>query len=217
MRSAIASTFMTLLVGGLLALATGYLDAQLLPIETATAAGTVLVRWGAAAAGIGLIGWIVAMRGDRRARVRSGIIAAGVWPFLAFGIFIGWRIGVSAEQAALCEAGAVQQCFDLGKRKQRRAKPEEAAAWYTIGCTAEHAPSCLGLAAVNDAEAPGALRAACALGSGAGCDRLARLLRRGDTEAQAPDEAERAEARACTLGIEAACANASARPAQTPE
>jgi len=219
MRSAIASSFVTLFVAGLIAFGIGHLDRVLAPIETATYAGIALLRLGVGAMVVGGVGWAAAAARDRTARVRSAIIAAGVWPFLAFALFIGWRIGVASEQAALCETGAVQQCFDLGKRKQRRAKPDEAADWYTRGCDADHAPSCLGLAAVtdDDEQAAAALRDACALDSGAGCDRLARLLRRGAVRERTPDEANLAEQRACRLGIEAACASGSARPVQTPE
>jgi TPR repeat protein len=219
MRSAIASSFITLFVAGLIAFGIGHLDSALAPIEAATRSGVLLLRVGAAAMAIGLIGWVASAARDRTARVRSAIIAAGVWPFLAFALFIGWRIGVAAEQAALCEAGAVQQCFDLGKRKQRRAKPDEAAVWYTRGCDADHAPSCLGLAAVtdDDEQAAAALRDACALDSGPGCDRLARLLRRGAVRERTDDEANLAEQRACGLGIEAACTSGSTRPVQTPE
>lgn len=205
-RSLFASLAATVGTAGLFALSIGGLDIAIAPLDGPSATGQALLRGGAIAAALGITAWLAGAATSRRARGRSAIVAVGIWPFLTFGLFIGWRIGVAGEQAELCEAGEVQACYDLGRRKQRRGKPDEARHWFALGCDGGVGSACLGLAAVTPAaeERGAALRAGCAIDSGEACDRLGRMLRAGDLDGPA-DEADRVTRRACELGVASAC------------
>ncbi len=206
-RRSLAASFTGLLcTGGWIACAIGGLDAAVQPVEGPSEAGQAFLVRGAMVGMLGTILWAWLAWPSAGARKRSAIVAVGVWPFLTFGLFISWRIGVAAEQAVRCESGEIIACYDLGRRKQRRSKPEEARHWFALGCDGGSAPACIGLAAVTPdaAERSEALRSGCALESGPACDRLGRMLRSGEIEGS-PDEAARVTARACELGVASAC------------
>lgn len=193
---------------GLMALGFAWLDRATLPMQGPSDTGDALRARGWPAFALGAIGATLALSRVRRAAKRAVVIASGAWPFLAFFVFLQWRIGLSTEQLAACEAGEAWACDTLAGRKAKRGDDALAQDLYARGCALGDGHACLGLAALvgpADPRGAGALRAACALDEGTACDRLSRALRRGDTAALHPDEAREVRSRACALGVASAC------------
>ena len=192
----------------MMALGFGLIDAQAQPMSGPSQTGQRLLRLGAPAAALGGIvaGLAYAkMRGGAR---RAVIVISGAWPFVAFFVFLQWRIGLSGEQLSACDGGDAEACDVLAARKAKRGDEALARELYARGCELGNGHACLGFASIastSEPEGAQALRDACALGEGTGCDRLSRALRRGDVPAAYPGERNQVAAQACALGVASAC------------
>ena len=139
---------------------------------------------------------------------KLAFLAIGIWPFATFGLFIGWRMAVSAEQLSACELGYAEVCTQLAVRKERRGKTEEATPLFVRACELGDADGCLRLAARSEAAGDVAevnrwYREACRGDLPLACVRLARRLRDSD-----PAEAIALLEGACAMDDPSACEEA---------
>lgn len=146
---------------------------------------------------------------------KLAFLAIGIWPFATFGLFIGWRIAVSAEQLNACEHGYAEVCTELATRKERRGHVGEATALFEEACSLGDANGCLRLAVrseeAGDEESVSRwYREACRGEEALACVRLARRLKDSD-----PSEALSLLQRACALDDASACDEADALAAES--
>lgn len=164
--------------------------------------GRLLVRGGIGAVVFTLAALLAAppVRGER---VRLAVVAFGVWPFATFGMFLAWRIGISAEQLAACEAGDAESCRILAERKDKRGKPDEAIPLFQAGCELGDGRACttLALRATDPSEAGRYFAAGCEAGIALACTRRAEQVTEPAEHAALLD-------RACALGDASACERA---------
>ncbi|MFT4702460.1 MAG: hypothetical protein ACI81R_000144 [Bradymonadia bacterium] len=196
----------TILAGALFFAAFAWLDGASGRDDRATDVGGTLWQLSGICL-LGGAGLLFAFRRALAARKRGVLaVAAGVWPFVAFAIFIFWRATLSGEQLAWCESGDAIACDTLAQRKAKRDEPELAIELYTRGCELGHGHSCLGLSSMTEGPARAdALRAACAAANGTACNQLARGLRRGRIEARPGEDDAEISAKACELGVASSC------------
>lgn len=204
-RRAVAVLAISLATCGAVAAGIGLLDAGL----GATVGGRAYLNRGIAVAIVGaIIAGVVNPRGPGEVR-RLGIVAFGVWPFAAFALFIAWRIGVSEEQAAHCEAGDASECFTLARRRDKRGRVEEGRVLFDRGCALGHAASCatLGFRAptgdMTEHDVDDYLDSACDGGVALACARLASRVAEFD-----PTRAGILRAAACEAGDASSCSEA---------
>lgn len=187
--------------------AIGWLDVQTAGTQT----GHQMVAVGGTAAALFMVLTVVFRPGHRADEWKKLIfLAIGIWPFATFGLFIGWRIAVSAEQLADCEAGYAEVCTALAVRKERRGKTDEAGPLFVRACEMQDAEGCLRLAVRSvgtepDAQVNDWFAEACTGDLAIACVRLARRLRD-----EHPSDALGYLDRACELGDASACTEAEA-------
>lgn len=190
-----------------IACAIGWLDIQTAGTQT----GHQLVAIGGTVAAAFLCLTVVLRPGHRADEWKKLIfLAIGIWPFATFGLFISWRIGVSAEQLAACEAGYAHVCTTLAVRKDRRGKTDEAGPLFEMACEMRDAEGCLRLAVrsegiLDDEQVDSWFAEACEGDLAIACVRLARRLK--DNR---PSEALLYLERACEMDDASACAEAQA-------
>ena len=148
------------------------------------------------------------VRGDEWKKL--AFLAIGIWPFATFGLFIGWRMAVSAGQFEACEDGYAEVCTQLAIRKERRGKVDEATPLFERACELGDADGCLRLAARSEGagepeEVDRWYRDACRGDLAIACVRLARRIRD-----ERPAEALALLERACDLEDHSACEEADA-------
>ncbi len=172
-----------------------------------TATGRALIVWGGAiGTALCVAAWFV--RPGRPKEIQKlGAVALGLWPFVTFGGFILWQIGLSGEQRAACDDGQADACYTLASKKARRGEPLVAAPLFARGCDLGHGEACLALAMAREhGEADGdpveAFSRACEARVPRACGYLGAALDARDRS----DEATRAWSDACALGDANACA-----------
>ena len=198
-RELAAGLFTTALVGAAFALVFGVVDSATVD----SAAGDLYVRNGAIGVVVSLLGLVVSRPRERGSWTRILVVGTGVWSFLAFGVFISWRIALSAEQLEHCESGDYVACFELGERKRKRGDMETAAQLFRMGCEGEEGRACLALASAVDGDEALSLQIdACTYDVALGCLRAGTTLKRAG-------ELERARelfVAACEGGEHSGCA-----------
>jgi hypothetical protein len=137
------------------------------------------------------------------------ILAGGVFPFAAFGLFLTWRIGLSIEQANDCEDGVAAACRTLGERRFERNKMEDAHRYLERGCELGDAESCLRFGTLFEDEADfdkrvDAWSRGCDLGNALSCYRLYLIEIESDEQTITSEPLLLLE-RACELGYRSAC------------
>lgn len=197
-----------------IACAIGWLDVQ---TTHSTTGDQMVAIGGSIAVATGILTVLVrpGVRDDEWKKL--AFLGIGVWPFATFGLFIGWRIAVSAEQLNACEHGYAEVCTELATRKDRRGRADEATALFEEACALGDADGCLRLAVrseeVGDEEAVDRwYREACLGDEALACVRLARRLRD-----EVPREALTLLRRACALDDPSACEEADALAAAVPD
>lgn len=154
---------------------------------------------------------------SRRYSLRSALVlAGGVLPFAAFGLFLVWRIGLSVEQNHDCDQGDAVACRTLGERRFKREKLDDARTLLNRGCELSDAESCMLAASVEQRQHgkgtdryQALMHRGCELGSGLSCYRLYLIIEEDPGSAAnlaLPDGEQLALLqRACDLGYRAAC------------
>lgn len=198
-RGALAAALAAVATSALFVAGVGLLD----HFAGASERGQAMLRWGGPAGLACAVAALLVAPRTRRARARLAIVALGVFPFATFGAFLLWRVGVSAEQLAACEAGDGAACRDLAERKERRGRPEEAAPLLVAGCEHDDGRACTALAIQDPAhpEAETRMQRGCELGVALACVELAN---------DATDTTARLAllGKACDLGDASACERA---------
>lgn len=172
-----------------------------------THTGRALILWGGSLGTVLCISaWFVRPRRAKEPQ-KLAAVALGLWPFVTFGGFILWQIGLSSEQRTACEAGDAEACYTLASKKARRDEPLVAAPLFERGCELGHGESCLALAMAREhGEADGdpveAFALACEARVPRACGHLGAALDARDRF----DEATQAWSDACALGDANGCA-----------
>lgn len=188
----------------------------------ATGAGAALVGWGRP---LGLVfvplALLIKPRGHGTVR-KLMAIAVGVWPFLAFGLFLRWQITMSAEQMALCEAENWRECERLAIRREKRGRFDDAQPLFARACEGGIARACTNAGAMmrdGRGTAPSATGAAellvagCDGGDPLACQLLGQIYKRGGDLPADPERSLAFFARACEGGLASACAEVEATAA----
>lgn len=205
----VAATGAILVSVGLIALLTRLIDT----LTEASQSADRLVVIGAVTIALGTLLLLIARRRAQLGKLL--ILSLGLSPFTIFGLFLVWRIGLSAEQFEACtEEDDAVACRTLAERRANRDKIDDALVLYERGCALGDGRSCVELAGLlrrvpQDGESQAAVHArslelyqrACDLDQAIGCDNAGRMLREDD-----PDEALRWYARGCELAYPASCA-----------
>ena len=186
-------------------------------LDLATAPSGIGSRMLWAGLGVGVPAVFVATftsPGRRRDHRRLFVIGVGLWPFVAFGLFLVWRIGLSGEQRVACDAGDDEACVTLAERRAKRGRVDDAVTLWSTACDRAHGPACYALAGRLESGrgiAPDPARArvlhgiACTNDVPSACQRLGAMCRRGDGGPIDLDAARVAFTSACDAGVAAAC------------
>jgi hypothetical protein len=197
-------------VTGMVAWGIGALD----QFAGATASGEQLAAWGRPVGVVGLIvGFALKPRGSGTLR-KLLAISVGLWPFLAFGLFLRWQINMSEEQRSACEAGDHRSCERLAIRREKRGRFEDAQPLFERACGGGIARACYNAGAMlrdgrgverSTERAAALFRTGCDGDDALSCQLLGQLLKRGDGLPRDLVEARRLFDRACTAGLASAC------------
>jgi hypothetical protein len=179
-------------------------------IDRFTSQGTVGVVLCVSGIAVFLLSAAVLFFTSRQHAMKSvWILAGGVFPFAAFGLFLTWRIGLSVEQASDCEDGIAEACRTLGERRFERNNMEDAHHYLERGCDLGDGESCLQFGTLFDDDEDfdqriSAWSRGCELGNALSCYRLYLIEIESDGETMS-SKPQTLLKRACELGYRNAC------------